>query len=259
MEAKNARMQTEYFAAFQDPSVIASYHYRPPYPPEVFTVLSGLITETPRRVLDLGCGTGFVARELLPFVDALDAVDVSTGMIEAGKQLPGGDDPRLRWIPGRAEDAPLDPPYALITAGDSLHWMDWPVLLPRLRPMLTPNGYLAIFENGQEPPPWQADLLPIIRRYSTLRDYRPFNLIDELMRLGLFARYGSHRTAPIPFTQSVEAYVASFHGRSSFSHDRMTPADANAFDAAVRDLVRTYHPETVTLSLVTGITWGKPQ
>ncbi len=259
MEPKNARMQAEYFAAFQDPSVIASYRYRPPFPPEAFTVLSGLITETPRRVLDLGCGTGFVARELLPYVDAVDAVDISKGMIAAGRQLPGGNDSRLRWILGRAEDAPLDPPYALVTAGDSLHWMDWPALLPRLSAMLTANGYLAIFENGQEPPPWQADLLPIIRRYSTHRDYTPFNLIDELVHLGLFTVQGSRATAPVAFTQSVEAYIASFHGRSSFSRDRMTPADAKAFDAAVRELVTAYDPKSVTLSLVTEITWGKPR
>lgn len=259
MGPKNARMQTEYFAAFQDPSVIASYRYRPPFPPEVFTVLSGLLTDMPRRVLDLGCGTGFVARELLPFVDAVDAVDVSAGMIEAGKQLPGGDDARLRWILGRAEEAPLDPPYTLITAGDSLHWMDWPVLLPRLRTMLTANGYLAIFENGQEPPPWQAALSSIIQRYTPKRDYTPFKLIDELVHLGLFTIHGSHRTAPVPFTQSVEEYVASFHGRSRCSRERMTPADAAGFDVAVRDLVMAHNAEMVTLSLVTEIAWGKPQ
>jgi SAM-dependent methyltransferase len=258
MKSKTLGNRAEHFASFQDPSVIASYQYRPPFPPEVFTVLAGLITETPRRVLDIGCGTGFVARGLLPFVDTLDAVDVSAGMIEMGKRLPGGDDPRLRWIVGRAEEAPLDPPYALITAGDSIHWMDWPVLLPRLGTMLTANGYLAIFACGQEPPPWQADLLPIIQRYSTIRDYRPFDLVDALVRPGLFTVHGTHTTAPIPFTQSVEDYVASFHGRSSFSRERMPPGDIAAFDAAVRDLVTAYNPAAVTLSIVTTITWGKP-
>ncbi len=258
MDVRRAGNWAEHFASFQDPSVILSYQYRPPFPPEVFAVLSRLITESPRRVLDLGCGTGFVARELLPFVDAIDAVDVSAGMIEMGKGLPGGDDPRLRWILGRAEEAPLDPPYALVTAGDSLHWMDWPVLLPRLREMLTPGGYLAIFECGQEPPPWQAELLPVIQRYSTIRDYVPYKLIDELVRRGLYTVHGTHTTAPIPFTQSVVEYIASFHGRSSFSRERMAPADADAFDAAVRTLVMPYNPDNVTLSLVTTITWGKP-
>lgn len=38
----------------------------------------------------------------------------------------------------------LDPPYALVVAGDSLHWMDWPVIVPRIRDVLSPNGSLGI-------------------------------------------------------------------------------------------------------------------
>lgn len=43
--------------------------------------------------------------------------------LEAGRWLAGGDAKNLRWIVGRAEDAPLNPPYDLTTAGESLHWM----------------------------------------------------------------------------------------------------------------------------------------
>lgn len=90
----------------------------------MFNVLVGLIAGEPRTVLDLGCGTGFIARPLAPRVDRVDAIDVSEAMIEEGKRLPGGDHPHLQWIVGRAEDVALHPPYALITAGDSLHWME---------------------------------------------------------------------------------------------------------------------------------------
>jgi hypothetical protein len=64
-------------------------------------------------------------------------------MIEEGKRLPGGDDPRLRWMVGRIEDAPLDPPYALVTAGDALTLMDWDTVLLRLADALTPAGLFA--------------------------------------------------------------------------------------------------------------------
>jgi 2-polyprenyl-3-methyl-5-hydroxy-6-metoxy-1,4-benzoquinol methylase len=111
--------------AFQDRSVAAAYRLRPPYPPETFEVLAGLLADGPRVALDVGCGDGAIARPLAPLVDRVDAVDASAAMIEAGKGLPGGGHPRLRWIIGRAEDAPLRPPYALVTAGSSLHWMDW--------------------------------------------------------------------------------------------------------------------------------------
>src|SRR3712207_9196681 len=48
----------EYGAQFQDHSVADAYPTRPPYPPEVFQILFGLIEDQAPRVLDLGCGTG---------------------------------------------------------------------------------------------------------------------------------------------------------------------------------------------------------
>jgi len=52
-------------------------------------------------------------------------------MIEQGKQLPNGDHPQLRWICGKVEEVRLSPPYALITAGSSIHWMQWERAFPR--------------------------------------------------------------------------------------------------------------------------------
>ncbi len=65
-------------------------------------------------------------------VDRVDAIDFSAAMVSAGQRLPSGLHPNLRWICCKAEDAPLVPPYALITAGNSLHWMDWHALMPRM-------------------------------------------------------------------------------------------------------------------------------
>src|SRR5437870_3196445 len=89
--------------AFIDPDVAAVYHTRPPYPDEVFEILEGLLVDQPRVVLDLGCGTGAIARRFAPLVDRVDAVDISSPMIDEGKRSPGGDHPALRWILGSAE------------------------------------------------------------------------------------------------------------------------------------------------------------
>lgn len=43
---------------------------------------------------------------------------------------------------------PLGPPYGLVTAGSSLHWMDWEVVLPRIGRLLSPEGCLAIVNEG---------------------------------------------------------------------------------------------------------------
>jgi ubiquinone/menaquinone biosynthesis C-methylase UbiE len=123
----------EQFAArFQDQSVVDRYHLRPTYPSEIFAFLNELIVDEPRTVLDVGCGSGNLARPLAAYVERIDAVDISRPMLERARALPGGDSPKIRWLHGRAEDVELQPPYVLITAGESLHWMDWGVVLPRL-------------------------------------------------------------------------------------------------------------------------------
>jgi len=144
MRPKPAHLAPEYGEQFKDYSMVEAYKYRPPYPDEIFEILDTLITEQPRHVLDIGCGTGAIARHLVDKVDRLDAVDFSQNMIEHGKKLPNGDNPHLHWIYGRVEDVTLEPPYVLVTAGASLHWMNWDVVLPRFREVLTPKGYLAI-------------------------------------------------------------------------------------------------------------------
>ncbi len=134
---KPAGWAPEYAQAFRDEAVARVYHLRPPYPDDLFSTLTELIVDQPRTVLDLGCGPGDLARRLVDGADRVDAVDASLAMIERGRTLERGRQANLRWIHGRAEEVPLDPPYALVTAGDSLHWMDWSVVMPQIRASLT--------------------------------------------------------------------------------------------------------------------------
>ena len=258
MQPKPAFLGPQTSSAFQDPSVVAAYQTRPPYPDATFDLLADLMDVSPRYVLDVGCGTGFLARPLAERAERVDALDVSAAMIAQGKLLPGGDSPRLRWIVGRAEDTPLDPPYALITAGDSLHWMEWGVVMPRFARLLTPNGYLAILTVGWLPVPWEAGLKALVPRYSTIRDHQPHDPTKDVKARGLFQHVGERRTEPVPFTQSLDAYIESFHGRASFSRERMAPADAAAFDAELRALVAPFSQDAVVLQLVAEVVWGKP-
>ncbi|NUR97352.1 MAG: class I SAM-dependent methyltransferase, partial [Kribbellaceae bacterium] len=86
---------TELAATFKQQAVAEAYQHRPPYPDEVFDRLLELITDTPRRVLDIGAGEGAIARPLAPRVEHVDAIDFSRPMVDAGKQRPGGDHPNL--------------------------------------------------------------------------------------------------------------------------------------------------------------------
>jgi SAM-dependent methyltransferase len=258
MQPKPAHLGPAYGAQFQDAAVADAYTYRPPYPDEVLDVLAGLLVE-PRTVLDAGTGRGDIARPLARIAARVDAVDPSAAMVAHGKRLPGGDQPNLRWIVAPAETAPLDPPYGLIVSASSLHWMEWSVVMPRFHAALGPGAVLAVFGDGWLPLPWEQELGLIITRYSTNQDFRRYDLIEELISRGLLAVADERWTAPAPFSQTVDAYVESFHARNGFSRARMPPDDAAAFDAAVRALVAPYAPDSlVHMQLTSRIVWGQP-
>jgi SAM-dependent methyltransferase len=258
MEAKPSHLSEAYARQFSDASVAAAYPRRPPYPESVIRQLATLIAGPARRVLDLGCGTGDIARRLAPLVDRVDAVDISIPMIELGKALPGGDDPRLRWILGRAEDAALEPPYGLVTAGEALHWMEWDVLLPRLARLLLPGGVVALVERrGRQP--WDSAARELIARFSTNRDFRPYDLVDERTRRRLFTPLGELVTQPVASGQLVDDYIESFHSANGFSRERMTQAAADAFDRELGSLVAPYVQEGAIIRETVGyLRWGLP-
>lgn len=257
MLPKPRGLAATYGEQFSDLSVVAAYHLRPPYPEAVIARLSALAGPK-GSVLDLGCGTGEISRRLIGRVGRIDAVDPSAAMLDMAHALPGGDAPGLNWIQGRAEDAPLDPPYDLVYAAASLHWMDWAIVLPRLRSVLIPTGLLAIVGDGAAPVPWATDAQVVIDRYSTNRDYRPYNLITELTERGLFQIMDQWQTEPVPFRQPIHDYVNSFHARNGFSRDRMAPAAADAFDRELTAIVARHATDgfvhlSITGQIITGL------
>lgn len=259
MQPKPAHLGEAYASQFFDPSVVAAYAFRPPYPDAVFPLLTELITAEPAAVLDLGCGTGDIARPLAPLVAYVDAVDISAPMLALGKRLPGGDHPRLRWIAGKAEVVALTPPYALATAGESIHWLDWEALFPRLRTALAPGGMVAIIERRSPPGPWHAAVQALVDRFSTNREYQPYDVVDELTRRGLFAPCGERWTAPVIVRQPLREFVESWHSRNGFSRERMTPPAAAAFDAGLTDIMRPFAVDgALALQVTARLRWGEP-
>jgi SAM-dependent methyltransferase len=259
MQPKPEDFSRAYAEAFKDRRVVDVYRHRPPYPDEVFDILASLITDEPRAVLDVGAGSGDIARRVVDFAERVDAVDFSQHMIERGKRLHNGDHPALHWIYGKVEEVSLTPPYALITAGSSIHWTEWEVAFPRFRSMLTPNGYLALIYRNTLPMPW-SDEFRKLRAQSSRRGSRGFGVIEELEKRGLFHKLGEKETAPVPFTQSVDDFIEGLHSRSGLARERMGEQEAAAFDEQVRELLLRYHSDGVLpLQVVGTVTWGKPE
>jgi len=259
MKAKPKHLAPKYGAQFKDNSVATAYAYRPPYPDELFEQLLNLMPETPRRVLDVGCGTGYLARPLSQFVDAVDAVDFSANMIAQGQRLPHGDAHNLNWIYGPVEEVSLTPPYALITAGESLHWMAWDIVLPKFQNLLKPGAFLAIVGKRFSVLPWAKALGELISQFSTNQDFEPYKLVDELAQRGLFTKQGEFATAPMLYQQTVEMYIEAIHSTNGFSRERMDEDRAAAFDTAVRQLVAPYCENNHMEIQVNGhVVWGYP-
>jgi trans-aconitate methyltransferase len=244
--------------AFTHPGVAVAYQHRPPYPEEVFDILSGLITDRPRDVLDLGAGEGALARPLASRVDHVDALDMSAAMIENGRQRPGGEAPNLRWVLGAAETAELAGPYAMVTAGASLHWMARRPTLERVAAAMTASAPLAIVYHEYHDLPWRAEVGKLIARHSRSSRFDPtFRIADAITAAGLFTVAGYTETRPARFRQKVGDYVEQFHSTASLAREWMAADEAGAFDRAVEAIVAPYATDGVLdMAVVAEVTWG---
>lgn len=244
---------------FRDRDVARAYRHRAPYPDETFDILEELLVE-PWTVLDVGSGSGQLARPMLRFAARVDAVDPSTAMVGEGRRLPGGDDARLRWIVGTAETAPLDPPYGLITAGTSIHWMTPDVVMPRFAAALAPGGRLAVVEkdDGDFPLP---GLLEVVKRHSELHADKIDRFAERIAKLestGRFVKEGERRTTPIKVRRSVDEYLEYLHSTSPLARSRLGDRAA-AFDAEIRAVFAHDGITVLDQDVVGLVAWGRPQ
>jgi SAM-dependent methyltransferase len=244
-------------AVFTDREVARLYGHRAPYPGEVLRTLRRLLV-APRTILDVGAGTGALSRRMVGFAERVDAVDPSAVMISEGRRLPGGSDGRLQWVLGRAEDAPLSPPYGLITAGASLHWLDLDVALARLRDALAPDAVMAVADTEIVHGPYRPELEAVIREHSEVEHHTETgDLMEELNASGRFAIQGRQRTKPMSFEQSVDDYLKVLHSTSTLARVRLG-GRASRLDADVRAVFARHDLDPVRYDVVGVVIWGQP-
>ena len=167
----------------------------------------------------------------------------------------------IRWVCKSAEDFDYEERYGLIVASGSLHWMDWYIVLPKMRQSLLENAQLAIVTGCQVhgANPWWKKLSEIIPRYSTNQDFEWYDLVEELESRSLFRVVGRHKTATSSYQIPIRDYVEMIHSQNGFSRERMSAESAAAFDSEVTAAVTPYASRTVlTLELASTVTWGIP-
>jgi SAM-dependent methyltransferase len=246
-------------AAWLDDETARAYLARPPHPEETILRLVDELGGRGGRVLDLGTGTGELARRLAPLAVHVDAVDVAAPMLALARKLPGGDAASIRWLEGRAEDAALEGPYDLVVAGDSIHWMDWQVLFRRLGDVLRPEGHIAILTRMEAETPWGAEARRLYGVYSANQDWLPLDIVEELRSRGCFEPVGAWSTVGAPVRQTVDTYLDVLHSSSGFSRARMPPESIGAFDAAMRTLIAPHLVDGhVEWAVSSSLVWGRP-
>lgn len=94
--------------------------------------------------LDVGCGTGELARALAGRVGQVDAVDPSDEMIREARER-SSPASSVRWVHGDFLNAELPlPVYDAVTASSSLHHMPLLPALARLARLVAPGGILIV-------------------------------------------------------------------------------------------------------------------
>jgi SAM-dependent methyltransferase len=245
-----------------------NYLFRPPYSREVFATLLGLIRDRPRVVLDAGCGPGKIAREIVTAVDRIDAIDPSAEMIRVGRAQPGGDDPKINWICDRIETTKLSPPYALMVAGASFHWMNPEVALTRFSEVISQNGMFAVLD-GDAPvgQPWakeeQALMIELVTKAEGARPKwwmtMEQRLNSPLLSHPQFTFVGSKVTAPMLFKQSIAEYLRCSHSRATWSQEHLGEELTREFDLEMSELLSRYSTGGIlSYQVRTRIDWGRP-
>jgi ubiquinone/menaquinone biosynthesis C-methylase UbiE len=118
----------------------------------------------PQRVLDVGCGTGYLIRVLAghyPRAQELAGIDAASNMIQAAKSLT--DDERLTFVTGVAEQLPYaDASMDLVVSSTSFdHWSDQGAGLAECARVLRPGGHLVLVDQFSQ---WLIPTLAVSRR-----------------------------------------------------------------------------------------------
>ncbi len=211
-------------------------------PPLVAAVAEAVRLEGRGRVLDLGCGPGFLALAFAPFAAEVVAMDPEPDMLAAARAAAQGAAGRLRFVLGGSQTlGPALGRFALVAMGRSFHWMDRERTLAALDALVEPAGGVALFadrhpqapENAWQPA-WRAARERFAERDPRL-DHRDHEAVLRRSPFSQLRRFAErHRRQA-----SVEELVARALSTSTTSPDVLGPARAQ-FEAELRAAVAPY-------------------
>ena len=133
--------------------------HRAGFPKATFDRLATFgIGQAGQRIVDLGTGTGTLARQLAERGAVVTGIDPDIRLMRQGAELAKAAGVEVTWHEGTAEDTGLRTAETdAVTAGQCWHWFDRPVAIAEARRVLKPaTGRLAILHFDWLPLPGNA-------------------------------------------------------------------------------------------------------
>jgi SAM-dependent methyltransferase len=123
--------------------------YRPRFPKALAQwVMERLGLRNGARVLDLGCGPGFLAVQFAALGCEAIGIDPNEEMLAEARKAADTAGLAITFRKGSSYDlGPSLGPIDLVVMGRSFHWMDRAAALAMLHRIVTPEGGLALFDD----------------------------------------------------------------------------------------------------------------
>ncbi len=120
--------------------------FRAGFPPSLFARLATFgIGSVGQRIVDLGTGTGTLARSFAGQGCRVIGIDPAQPMLEAARRLDEQVNVQVEYRNATAEAASLpDNEADVVTAGQCWHWFNRPVAAEEVKRILKPGGLLVI-------------------------------------------------------------------------------------------------------------------
>ncbi len=142
---------------YVDPRLVVLYDRDNPRGPDTDFYLNLATELDAQRIVDLGCGTGLLTRELATDGREVIGVDPAQEMLAVARGQPGAE--RVRWIEGESSAiGKLDADLAIMTGNVAQIFVDdaeWAKTLRDLHDALLPGGRLAFESRNPDARAWE--------------------------------------------------------------------------------------------------------
>ena len=234
--------------------------YRPQYSREVVEALTdecGLMPD--HLVVDVGCGTGFLAKIFLENGNRVIGVEPNANMRMAGEDFLSPFE-KFRMVDGSAESTSLPSNYAdFIIAGQAFHWFQPEATRREFARILKTGGWAVLIwhDRDMESTPFLRAYEEFLVRYSTDYTTVAHNKVANYGALESF--YSPDRMRLIEQKTQQHFDLEGLRGRLLSSS--YAPREGPAAEAMLRELPELFHRYAadgkVTLDYRTKIYFGR--